>query len=243
MCTTTRRRGLPAGGGALGHATPPEAGPPPGGVASPRLANLALDGMERRGDGEDTRGNPQRPSWQTGQNTGRSLSRYADALGGVAPAREVRAPQVLPTLAAGLRGRGRQRSAANTRMVQSTAGFHVLGFESKRDKRARLTPPQKAQVDGHDRTMKTSLKQPRQRPAVPIRRGLPPPMRGWANSDRHGAAQRACRNMDHRGWHARWQWAKRRHPTKSAPWVHPRYFRTVGNRQGVCAEGQAHILW
>jgi RNA-directed DNA polymerase len=108
MFTTTMRRWLKAGVVELGHYTPTEAGTPQGGVASPLLANIALDGMERLFDGEDTRGNPQRPSWKTGQNKGISLIRYADDLVVVAPSREVLEQHVLPTLAAFLRGRGLQ---------------------------------------------------------------------------------------------------------------------------------------
>jgi RNA-directed DNA polymerase len=76
--TTTVRRWLKAGVVELGRYSHTEAGTPQGGVASPLLANMALDGMERLFDGEDTQGNPQRPSWKTGPNKGISLMRYAD---------------------------------------------------------------------------------------------------------------------------------------------------------------------
>jgi RNA-directed DNA polymerase len=243
LVTTTLRRWWKAGVVERGHSTPTEAGTPQGGVVSPLRATMALDGMERLFDGAETRGTPQRPSWQTGQNKGLSRMRDADDLVVVAPSREVLEQHVLPTLAAFLRGRGLQRSEAKTRMVQSTAGLNFVGCEIKRYKRARLTPPQKAQVYGHYRTMKTYLKQHKQSPAAQSIRGLNPHMRGWANYDRHGAAKRACRKMDHLVWHARWKWAKRRHPKKPAPGVHQRYFRTVGNRQGVFAAGKAQILW
>jgi RNA-directed DNA polymerase len=243
MFTTTIRRWLKAGVVELGHYTSTEAGTPQGGVASPLLANMALNGMERLFDGEDTRGNPQRPSWKTGQNKGISLIRYADDLVVVAPSREVLEQHVLPTLAAFLRGRGLQLSEAKPRIVHSTEGFHFLGVEIKRYKRALLTQPQKAKVYGHYRTITTYLKQHRQSPAAQIIRGLNPQIRGWANYYRHGAAKRAFRKMDHLVWHALWKWAKRRHPKKSAQGVHQRYFRTVGNRQGVFAEGKAQILW
>jgi len=52
--TTTIRRWLKAGVVELGHYTDTEAGTPQGGVASPLLANIALDGMERLFDGEDS---------------------------------------------------------------------------------------------------------------------------------------------------------------------------------------------
>jgi RNA-directed DNA polymerase len=243
VCPTTIRHWLKAGVVALGHYTPTEAGTPQGGVLSPLLANIALDGMEQLFDGEDTQGNPKRPSWKTGRNNGISLIRSADDLVAIAPSREGLEQHVLPTLAACLQGRGLQRSKAKTRMVQSTEGLNFLGFEIKRYKRALLTQPQKAKVYGHYRTIKAYLKQHRQSPAAQIIRGLNPHMRGWANSYRHCAAKRALRNMDHLVWHALWKWAKRRHPKKPAKWVHQRYFRTVGNRQGVFAEGKAQILW
>ena len=48
------------------------------GVASPVLANVALDGMERLFGAEDDRGRPVRPSLRRGSNHGIGLVRYAD---------------------------------------------------------------------------------------------------------------------------------------------------------------------
>ena len=241
--TTTVRRWLQAGVVALGHYSHTEAGTPQGGVASPLLANMALDGMERLCDGEDTQGNPQGPSWKTGPHKGLSLMRYADDLVVVAPAREVLEPSVLPTLARFLADRGLRLSEAKTRMVQSTDGVNVLGCESRRFPRALLTQPQKAKMLGHSRTLTAYLHQPKQSPAVQVIHDLNPKRRGWGNSYRHCAAKRAFRKLDHFVWHALWRWAKRRHPNTSAPWVSQRDCRPVGHRQGVCAAAKAPILW
>jgi RNA-directed DNA polymerase len=243
MFTTTIRRWLKAGVVELGHYTHTEAGTPQGGVASPLLANIALDGMERLFDGEDMKGNPQRPSWKTGRNKGISLIRYADDLVVVAPSREVLEQYVLPTLARFLAHRGLQLSEAKTRIVHSTEGFHFLGFELRRFPRALLIQPQKEKILGHYRAIKTFLEQHKQSPAVQVIRDLNPKIRGWSNYYRHCAAKRAFRKLDHLVWHALWRWAKRRHPNKSAQWVRRRYFHTVGNRHGVFAEKQAQILW
>jgi RNA-directed DNA polymerase len=241
--TTTIRHWLKAGVVELGHYMDTEAGTPQGGVASPLLANIALDGMERLFEGEDTKGTPQRPSWKTGQNKGLSLIRYADDLVVVAPSRTVLEHSVLPTLARFLAERGLRLSEAKTRIVHSTEGFNFFGFELRRFPRALLTQPQKAQMLGHYRTITTYLHQHTQSPAVQVMHDLNPIMRGWGNSDRHCAAKRAFRKLDHLVWHALGRWAKRRHPNKSAQWVRQRYFRTVGHRQGVFAEAQAQILW
>ena len=241
--TTTIRRWLKAGVVALGRYTDTEAGTPQGGVASPLLANMALDGMERLFDGEDTTGNPQRPSWKTGQNKGISLIRYADDLVIVAPSRTVLEHYVLPTLARFLAERGLRLSEAKTHIVHSTEGFNFLGCEIRRFPRALLTQPQKTKMLGHYRAITTYLHQHKQSPAVPVIHDLNPKMRGWGNYYRHCAATRAFRKLDHMVWHALWRWAKRRHPNKSAQWVSQRYFRTVGHRQGVFAQAKAPILW
>jgi RNA-directed DNA polymerase len=241
--TPTIRRWLKAGVVELGRYTHTEAGTPQGGVASPLLANIALDGMERLFDGEDAKGNPQRPSWKTGQNKGISLIRYADDLVVVAPSREVLEQYVLPTLAHFLANRGLQLSEAKTRLVHSTEGFNFLGFEIRRFPRALLTQPQKAKMLGHYRALTTYLHQHKQSPAVQVIHDLNPKMRGWGNYYRHCAAKRAFRKMDHLVWHALWRWAKRRHPNKSAKWIRQRYFRTIGHRQGGFAEAKAQMLW
>jgi RNA-directed DNA polymerase len=241
--TTTIRRGLKAGVMEGGRPTTTEAGTPPGGVISPLLANIALDGMERLFDGEAPNGHPQRPSWKKGLNKGVSLIRYADDIVAIAPSREVLEQHVRPRLETFLAHRGLHLSEGKTRIGQSTDGFNFLGFEMRRFQRALLTQPQKEKIIGHYRAIKTFLDQHKQSPAVQVIRDLNPKIRGWSNYYRHCAAKRAFRKLDHLVWHALWRWAKRRHPNKSAQWVRPRYFRTVGNRHGVFAEKQAHILW
>jgi RNA-directed DNA polymerase len=243
MFTMTIRRWLKAGGMEGGRSTTPEAGTPQGGVISPLLANIALDGMERLFDGETPNGHPQRPSWKKGLNNGRSLIRYADDIVAIAPSREVLEQHVRPRLETFLAHRGRHLSAAKTRIVHSTEGFNVLGCEIRRFQRALLTQPPKEKMIGHYRAIKTFLAQHKQSPAVQVLRDLNPKIRGGCNYYRHCAAKRAFRKLDSLVWHALWRWAKRRHPNKSAQWVRQRYFRTVGNRHGVFAEKKAQILW
>jgi RNA-directed DNA polymerase len=166
--TTTIRRWLKAGVVERGRYINTETGTPQGGVASPLLANIALDGMERLFDGEDPKGNPQRPSWKTGQNKGISLIRYADDLVVVAPSRTVLAQHVLPTLARFLAEGGLHLSEAKTHIVHSTEGFNFLGFEIRRFPWALLTQPQKAKMLGHYRAITTDLHRHKQSPAVQI---------------------------------------------------------------------------
>ena len=59
---------------------------------------------------------------------------------------------------------------------------------------------------------------------------LNPILRGWANYHRHIVAKKTFSWIDSQVWSALWQWAKRRHPHKSARWVKAKYFKTRGDR-------------
>ena len=76
--TTTIRHWLKAGTVELGTWSPTTAGTPQGGIASPLLANVALDGMERLFGAENDQGKPVPPSLRRGPNRGIGLVRYAD---------------------------------------------------------------------------------------------------------------------------------------------------------------------
>ena len=74
----TIRRWLKAGVVELGHYTETVEGTPQGGVISPLLANIALDGMERLFGSETAGGQHIPPAKRKGPNKGISVCRYAD---------------------------------------------------------------------------------------------------------------------------------------------------------------------
>ena len=64
-------------------------------------------------------------------------------------------------------------------------------------------------------------------------RKLNPIIRGWANYHRNQVAKKTFSQVDHVIWKTLWQWACRRHPSKSAGWVRDRYFIAEGARNWV----------
>lgn len=226
--TATIRRWLKAGVVELGHYLDTETGTPQGGVASPLLANVALDGMERLFGGEDANGNPIPPSWRKGENRGISLIRYADDVVVSAPSRDVLEQYVVPKLETFLAERGLRLSEAKTRIVHIDEGFHFLGFEIRRCRGTLLTQPEKAKVIAHLRDIKAYLNAHKQMPAVAVIKALNPKLRGWANYYRHSAARKTFAYTGHRMWQMLWRWAKRRHPNKPSKWIKARYFKDDG---------------
>ena len=95
--TTTIRRWFKAGVVELGALDPTTMGTPQGGIISPLLANIALDGMERL-FGAERRTAARSPPPAAGSNRGINLVRYADDFVVTVPSREVLEGYVIPRL-------------------------------------------------------------------------------------------------------------------------------------------------
>lgn len=230
---TTIRRWLKAGVVELGHYTDTDSGTPQGGIISPLLANIALDGMERLFGSETKQGNPVRPSNKRGWKKGISLIRYADDFVVMAPSKEMIEQEVLPRLNHFLNQRGLSLNQAKTRIVHRNEGFNFLGFHIRRYDRKLLIKPQKEKVQAHLKHLKHILMTNRQATIDQIVPKLNPVIWGWATYYRHVAAKETFTYVEHRLWHLMWHWAKRRHPTKTAKWVKQRYYKQMGRRQMV----------
>jgi len=238
--TKVIRRWLKAGVVEFGRKSESLAGTPQGGIISPLLANIALDGLERLFGAEDAKGKQVFPAARKGLNRGLSVIRYADDFVVTAPSKEVLEDYVIPRITDFLQQRGLELSAAKTRMVHIDEGFDFLGVTVRRFKGTLLTKPAKDKVLHHLRSIKAYLKSHKQIPAGLVVHDLNPIIRGWSNYYRHCTASETFSKADHRMWQMFWVWARRRHPNKPAKWVRQRYFRNDG--YWTFFEGNAHLL-
>lgn len=222
------RRWLKAGVVDMGrhHETP--AGTPQGGIISPVLMNIALDGLEREFGCIGRNGKMLHPCQRIGPDRGVSLIRYADDFVVCGPTREVLETYVRPRLAAFLARRGVELNELKTHVVHVDDGFNFLGFEIRRLRGTLLTRPQKDKVKSHLAELRDYLRRHKQTPEAVVIRNLNPKLRGWSNYYRHCAAKRTFGTVDHQVWKMLWRWAKRRHPKKPSKWVKQRYFRDDG---------------
>jgi RNA-directed DNA polymerase len=242
VCTTTLRQWLKAGVVEVGFYSPTDTGTPQGGVVSPLLANVALDGMERLFDAEYADGRPRKPSERRGMNKGIAVIRYADDFVTTAPTREVLETYARPRIEQFLQERGLVLSEAKTRIVHIKEGFNFLGFHIRKfgKQGTLLTVPQKEKVLKHVRATRTYLDAHKQTPAGQVIKELNPVIRGWANYYRYCAAKHVFQTVRHAQWQMLWTWAKRRHPNKSRKWVKARYFRNDG--YWTFWEGKAELV-
>ena len=211
--------------GNLFHST--EQGTPQGGILSPTLANMTLDGLEGRIASAVPR--PHR----CGPRTKVHLIRYADDLVVTARTRTILEENVLPAIAAFLEERGLNLSQEKTKIVHIDEGFDFLGANVRKYDGKLLMRPTKATIREILEKTRRLLRRNCGSTTEALLRQLNPLLRGWAHQFRHLVASRIFGRLDHCLFRQLWRWARKRHGNKGARWVKERYFTTVGKDKWV----------
>ncbi len=206
---------------------PTESGTPQGGICSPVLANMTLDGLEQ------VLREVIRPTTRKGSKALVHLVRYADDFLISGSSKEVLEQEVKPAVEQFLRERGLTLSQEKTVITHIENGFDFLGQNVRKYHGKLLIKPSKESVQSLLEKVRTLVKANKQAPAGKLIVQLNPIIRGWAMYHRHMASKRTFAYVDHAIFELLWQWAKRRHPKKGRRWVKEKYFHTIGQRQWV----------
>ena len=240
------RRWLKSGIIEFGKYFQTKSGTPQGGIISPLLANIALDGMERLFGAENSKGNYTVPSNRRGNNERLNLILYADDFVVISPSREKIVSYVLPKLRTFLKERGMELNEAKTKIVHRDEGFDFLGFNIRqyynRTRGLCLVKPSKKAIKQHLKHIKTIISINKQMKADELISKLNPIIRGWANYYCYSSAKETFNYIDYRIWKMLWQWCLRRHKDKGKRWIRRRYFMNLGNRKWVFGERKENVL-
>lgn len=215
---------------------PTEAGTPQGGIISPTLANMTLDGLQAALD----RAFP----WSTrrGQKVKVNLVRYADDFIITGLTKELLEKEVKPLIESFLAERGLTLSAEKTKITHIEEGFDFLGQNVRKYDGKLLIKPSKKNVSTFMGKVREIVKGNKQAKHIGVINQLNPVIRGWANYHRHVVAKDTFQRVDREIWRTLWQWAKRRHPKKNLYWIKDKYFKNVGNRSWVFATETGEYL-
>lgn len=194
-------------------------GTPQGGIISPILANMALDGMHKAIS-------------QAVSKKGDKVNfvRYADDFIVTGANQELLEQKVKPALADFLVPRGLELSEQKTVITHIENGFNFLGHTVRKFGDKLLTTPAKSSIQALRDKVRLCIQSALGFSQEMLLRKLNPIIRGWANYYRHGASKRSFDRLDHHIHWQLWRWAKRRHPTKSARWKVRKYFSAAGKR-------------
>lgn len=204
-----------------GEMFPTVSGTPQGGVISPILANITLNGMEKLVKEKVSKK--------------ACLTRYADDLVITAPTREL-IEQSKEILTPFLAERGLEFSEEKTKIVHITDGFDFLGWNFRKNKGKMIIKPSNASVKG----MKEKLHKTILETGIAMNQDnliwlLNPIILGWGSYHRTTCAKIAFHDIDHYVVQSLIKWAKKRHPMKGLKWQHDRYWRKSGKRKWTFA--------
>jgi len=186
-------------------------GLPQGGIISPTLANMALDGME----GMLTTYFHHSPECKDRSKI--AFVRYADDFIVAGADKRMLERDVRSLLANFLQERGMKFSARKTRITPLTEGFDFLGCHLVAETslfggyRLRITPAAKGVHKLLDAVRKAIQARPTASPGELVQ-AVNPIVRGWAGHYTAFDSQATFAEIDQAVWKFFWQWMRRRHP-------------------------------
>ena len=204
---------------------PTEAGTPQGGIISPALANMTLDGLE----------NMLSAKFPKSKRRGLKMNmvRYADDFIITGNSKEWLENEVKPAVVEFLAERGLILSPEKTKITHIKKGFDFLGWNFRKYDDKLLIKPSKSNVKDHLGKIREVIKGNKTAKQANLIKMLNPILRGWANYHRHVVAKKTFSHIDSEVWSLLWQWAVRRHPNKGAKWIKEKYFKSRGTRNWV----------
>jgi RNA-directed DNA polymerase len=222
------RKWLKAGYIDKGNLFPTEKGTPQGGIISPTLANMTLDGLQKVVDGVIPR------TTRRGQNVAKvNFVRYADDFIITGGSKEILENEIKPAVIEFFKSRGLSLSEEKTKISHITEGYDFLGQNVRRYDGKLLIKPSTKSIKNIKTKIREIISNNKQATTENLIRLLNPVIRGWANYHKHVVSSVIFNSLDKFIWEQLWQWSKRRHPKKSSSWVKNKYFLTHGTRSWV----------
>ena len=198
-----------------------DSGTPQGGIISPIIANMVLDGIQNILDKEFKKKEKVK------------MVRYADDFIITAISKDILQDRVTPLIRKFLEERGLEMSKEKTKITNLSDGFDFLGQNVRKYGKKLLTKPSKNSIDSVYQKIREYVKANPTATTYDIIYKLNPVITGWANYHRHIVSKRIYSKLDNKVFRLIWKWCKRRHPNKSKQWVKNKYFKPVGKRNWV----------
>ncbi|AAU28136.1 TPA: group II intron reverse transcriptase/maturase [Legionella pneumophila] len=188
-------------------------GTPQGGPASPLLANMVLDGLER----EIHSG--------CGQGNKINYIRFADDFIVTANSPDILKEKVMPIISNFLAQRGLSLSQEKTKIVHIEEGFDFLGFNVRKYKGKFLTTPSKDSIKSVQMKIKETVKKGYGWKGSELISALNPIIKGWANYHRKVVSKATFSELDNYIYQETFRWTMRKFSGHNRYKAMDRYFR------------------
>jgi len=225
---------------------PTTQGTPQGGIISPTLANMTLDGLEAVLD--KAFGMKFKPNGCRKNNKHKiHLIRYADDFIVTASDKETLENKVKPLIEEFLAKRGLLLSPEKTKITHISEGFDFLGQNIRMYSRGKLLiRPSKDAIKSVKEKLKGIIVKHRGSQAAVLIRNLNPVITGWANYHKHACSKKTFYKLDRILWRNIWNWARRKHNNLGYRKIVSLLFMAIGNRKwqffGKFGDGKTILL-
>lgn len=207
--------------------SPTDEGTPQGGIISPTLANMTLDGiqklLEEKFKKRKIKGVEFCPKIH--------LVRYADDFIITGRSYEVLENEIKPLIKEFLAERGLTLSEEKTKITRVNDGFDFLGFNIRKFNDTLLTQPSEKGVGKFLEKIRTVIETKKSIKQESLIRVLNPIITGWSNYYKTGTSAETFQRVDWEIFRKLWQWARRRHSQKCKGWVKDKYYRKIRNQK------------
>lgn len=217
-----------------------ETGTPQGGIISPTLANITLDGIERilkKKYWTNLKGTIDR------QHNKKKvyLVRYADDFV-ITSTQEETLEEIKIIIEKFLKERGLELSQEKTRIVDIEEGFDFLGWNFRKYKGKLLIKPSKKSEKEIARKLRKVIREMRSSTAEELIKRLNPIIRGWSNYHRSICAKKSYQTLDSKIFESLKKWAYRRHQGKSRRKIVEKYWKQEGKRNWIFYGGEKKLI-
>ena len=225
-----------------GELFPTEDGTPQGGVISPILANMALDGMQKVLSDRFHTNRLGKVDLRFKNAHKVNLVRYADDFVVTAATEEI-ALEAKELIKDFLKTRGLELSDEKTVVTHINDGFDMLGWTFRKFKGKLIVKPSKKSVQTIVRNLSdTILKRGKAWNQDVLIMKLNQQIRGWTNYHQSVCANEAFAHLDYILYELLWRWAKRRHPKKGQWWISTKYWHRRGNQNWVFSTDTKELI-
>lgn len=190
-------------------------GTPQGGIISPLIMNMVLDGLE-------TEIRKKFPKWK---NSKVNFIRYADDFVITSPDRQTIEKDIIPLVKNFLEERKLALSEEKTKISHIDHGFDFLSQNIRKYNGKLLIRPSKKSIQSFKDKIKETLRTNRGIPAHALIRILNPIIRGWSNYHKTVCAKKTFSQLGHFIFQQLWNWAKYQHGNHNRRWLFLRYFK------------------
>jgi len=214
------RKWLKAGYMQQGTLYPTIAGTPQGGIISPTLMNMTMDGLEKLIKSRF-------PRWKHWTKV--NFIRYADDFIITAASQEIIVNEIEPMVKTFLDERGLSLSPDKTKITHISDGFDFLSQNTRQFSKGQTLqrPAKKAIIEIRHRLREIVFRNLNAKPKELIMQ-LNSVLRGWTNFHKHIVSKEIFKEIDFYLWRLLGRWCKRRHANKSWKWIRAKYFSASG---------------